>query len=114
MEMNCTKYELFTGRKVDRELVKPLVAGQAFLKDDENFYTVKLMMFLGQTYYMVKNKDSSDRYTVFAKQVKTESGMKFQNPVGSGRLSEELSSFLEIYFPVLRAQLFMSLYPTAS
>ncbi len=111
MDRSTIKHEILIGRKQDGELTKTLVAGQAFLNEGDNFYTVKLMMFPGQTYYLMKNKDSQDRYTVFAKQVKTEDTMKFQNPVGSGRLSEDLTAYLEIYFPVIRSQMFMCLFP---
>jgi hypothetical protein len=112
MDLQTTKHEIVIGRKQNGELTNALATGQAFLREGDNYYTVKLMMFPGQTYYLVKNKDSHDRYTVFAKQVKTEDTMKFQNPVGSGRLSLELSSHLEIYFPVIRSQMFMCLFPS--
>jgi hypothetical protein len=106
-----TKHEIVIGRKQNGELANALVAGQAFLREGDSFYVVKLMMFPGQTYYLTKNRESHDRYTVFAKIVKTEDSVKFQNPVGSGRLSLELASYLELYFPVLRSQMFMSLFP---
>jgi hypothetical protein len=38
-------------------------------------------------------------------------GVRFQNPVGSGRLSEEEKDYLEIRFPLLAGHLFMSLFP---
>ena len=114
MDFQTKKHELYIGRKENGKLAKPLVAGQAFIREGESYYTVKLMMFPGQTYYLVKNKDSYDRYTVYAKMVKTENDeVKLQNPVGSGRLSLDLGSYLEIYFPVLRSQMFMCLFPVA-
>lgn len=112
MNLQSTKHEIVIGRKQDGALFNVLTAGHAFLREGDNFYTIKLMMFPGQTYYLSKNRDSYDRYTVFAKQVKIEDTLKLQNPVGSGRLSQELSSHLEIYFPVLRSQMFMSLFPS--
>lgn len=111
MELQTTKHEIVIGRKQDGELTNPLATGQAFLREGDSYYTVKLMMFPGQTYYLTKNKDSCDRYTIFSKQVKTDDTMKFQNPVGSGRLSQDLSAYLELYFPVIRSQMFMCLYP---
>lgn len=113
MDQQSTKHEIVIGRKQNGEIANQLVAGQAFLREGETFYTVKLMMFPGQTYYLTKNKDSQDRYTVFAKQVQNDGAVKFQNPVGSGRLSQEVPMYLEIYFPVLRSQMFMSLFPSA-
>jgi len=110
--LQTTKHEIVIGRKQENELTNVLTSGQAFLREGDAFYTVKLMMFPGQTYYLVKNRESHDRYTVFAKQVKSDDAIKFQNPVGSGRLSQELSSYLEIYFPVIRSQMFMCLFPS--
>jgi hypothetical protein len=114
MSYQTTKHEIVLGRKQEGTLVNQLAAGQAFLNEGDNFYTVKLMMFPGQTYYMVKNRDSQERYTVYAKLLKNEDAVKFQNPVGSGRLSVELPSYLELYFPVLRAQMFMCLFPVTA
>lgn len=112
--MNTTKYELVIGRKENRKLVHPLVAGQCFMNEGEPFYTVKLMMFPGQTYYLSKNKNSADRYTIFSKIVRDEGSTRFQSPVGSGRLTEELPSHMELYFPVLRAQMYMCLFPSSN
>jgi hypothetical protein len=112
--MESTQHEILIGRKENGELRNQLIAGASFLNDGESFYTIRLMMFPNQAYYLTKNHESTNRYTVFSKFIKTENGIKFQNPVGSGRLSVELSAYLEIYFPVIRSQMFMCLYPTAS
>lgn len=110
--MEGTKYDLVIGRKLKNQLVNTLATGQCFLNEGEGHYVVKLMMFPGQTYYMVKNRHSTDRYTIFAKLIREEGSIRFQNPVGSGRLSDDLSTHMELYFPVLRSQMFMSLYPS--
>jgi len=112
--MESTQHEIVIGRKENGELTNQLTTGAAFLNDGESYYAIRLMMFPNQSYYLTKNYESSNRYTVFAKLIKTEDGIKFQNPVGSGRLSVELSAYLEIYFPVLRTQMFMCLFPVAS
>jgi hypothetical protein len=111
MEEYVSKHELLIGKKKNAELVNAMVAGQAFQRTDENYFTVKIMMFPGQTYYLVKNREGNNRYTVFSKLVKTQESTKFQNPVGAGRLSAELPEYMEIYFPVLRTQMFLCLYP---
>lgn len=111
MDNQSTRYEILIGKKQDGELQKSLISGHAFLMEGDSHYTVKLMMFPGQTYYLTKNRDSHDRYTVFSKLVQYDQESRFQNPVGSGRLSSELGSYLEIYFPVLKSQMFMCLYP---
>src|SRR6185312_17132784 len=98
------------GRKFNGELLDPLPTGQCFLNEGDEFYILKLMMFPGQTYYLVKNRSSADRYTVFAKILRDEGQLKYQNPVGSGKLNADLPSYMEIQFPILRAQMFMNLY----
>lgn len=107
-----TRYDLVIGRREGQTLANTLATGQCFLNDGDSFYTVKLMMFPGQTYYLVKNRSSTDRYTVFAKIIREQDSVKFQNPVGSGKLSDDLSSHMELYFPVLRSQMFMCLFPS--
>lgn len=112
MEMNCTKHEIVIGKRGQSDLERPLLTGHAFLNEGESFYSVKLFMFPGQTYYVVKNRDTS-KYTIFAKQVVDDRGVRFQNPVGLGQLLNDIM-YMEIYFPVLRTQMYMSLYPSAS
>ena len=114
MEAKSTRYEILLGIKFQGKLKRPLVCGHAFLHEGETYYNVKLMIFPGQTYYLTKKRDSQDQYTVFSKIVRTNEGVKFQNPVGVGRLNADLSSHLEIYFPVLRSQMFMCLFPVNS
>jgi len=111
MESNSTRYEIVIGKKAEGELHRPLVCGHAFLHEGDTYYTIKLMIFPGQSYYLTKKRDSQDSYTIFSKLVRTESGVKFQNPVGNGRLNADLATHLEIYFPVLRSQMFMCLFP---
>jgi len=114
--MNNTeiRYELFTGFKKDDSLSNLHIAGAAFYEEDHKYYRLKLMMFPGQTYYMVKNRDSLDKYTVYSKVLKDQDGrsesLRFQNPVGTGYLDPKLHSHLEVSFPILRGALFMSLF----
>jgi len=111
MEQKSTRYEIVIGKKAQDGLQCRLVCGHAFLNEGESFYVIKLMMFPGQTYYLVKNRGSQDRYTVYAKMSGREEEIRLQNPVGNGRLSADLTAYLELYFPVLKTQMFMSLYP---
>ena len=111
MESKSARYELVVAKKAEGQLTNSLVCGHAFLEEGDTYYTVKLMMFPGQSYYLSKNRDSQDRYTVFSKLVHSEASVRFQNPVGSGRLSADLASYLEIYFPIFRSQIFMCLFP---
>jgi hypothetical protein len=105
-----TKYEIFTGFKKDGNLEAKLPAGAAFLDEGLNYYKIRLMIFPQTTYYLVKNKDAQDRYTVYSKLINEGQNTKFLNPVGGGILDRNLQSYLELKFPVLRAHLFMSLF----
>ncbi len=111
--MNATRYDLVIGRRTGKQLVNTLATGQCFMNEGDGFYTLKLMMFPGQTYYLVKNRNSTDRYTIFAKLYREDNSVRFQNPVGSGRLVEDLATHMELYFPVLRSEMYMCLYPSA-
>jgi hypothetical protein len=104
------KHEIFTGFRKDTNIEAKLLVGAAFKDENTNYYKIRLMMFPGFTYYLVKNKDSVDRYTIFSRMVQEKGQTKFLNPVGSGTLDPKLLSYLELRFPMLRATLYMSLF----
>lgn len=110
--MLSDRHEVFTGFRKENQIEAKLTVGAAFKNESEKFYKLKLMMFPGFTYYLVKNKDSADRYTIFSKMIQgREKNMnKFLNPVGSGVLDSNLLSFLELRFPMLKTTLYMSLF----
>ncbi len=119
---NDTKFEIYTGFRKDQELQAKLCVGSSFKNDNESYYKIRLMMFPQNVYYLVKNKDSADRYTVYAKlyvpqdhnqdtNKMTSPKGRFQNPVGHAVLDSKLQSYLEIKFPMLRLSVYMSLYP---
>jgi len=104
-----TIYEILSGVKIGAELKHALLAGHATIEEGKEYYEVRLMLFPGITYYMTKNKDSMTQYTVFAKRIQNSEGKcKFQNPVGMGELRD---SYIEIRFPLIRADLYMNLFP---
>ncbi len=110
-EMN--KYEIVMGRVTVGKITHPMLAGFAIQFEGETHYVVRLSMFPTMPYYLCKNRDSQTHYTVYAKLVKdAETGLiRFQNPVGSGRLMPDLKSHLEIRFPLFGNSLFMNLFP---
>lgn len=112
MKTISEKHELYTGFRKENNLEAKLLVGAAFKDQDTFYYKIRLMMFPGQTYYLVKNKDSVDRYTAYSRMKIENREVRFLNPVGSGFLDPKLHSYLEIKFPLLRAHMFMSLYPT--
>ncbi len=113
MHKSADRHEIFTAFRKENSLEAKLLVGAAFKEENENFYKIRLMMFPGQVYYLVKNKDSNDRYTVFSKLKHNDHKICFLNPVGSGVLDSKLQSYLEVRFPLLRAYLYMSLFPVA-
>ena len=108
------KYEIFTGFRKENTIEAKLLVGAAFKEENLSYYKIRLMMFPGYTYYLVKNKDSVDRYTIYSKMIidaKNKNQVKFLNPVGNGILDSKLCSYLELRFPMLKAYVYMSLYP---
>ncbi len=107
------KYEIVTGTLVGEALVKPFLAGFAVQFENESHYVIRLTMFPHNPYYLCKNRDSQGEYTVFAKLVNDPTGdkVRFQNPIGSGKLHPHFKSHLEIRFPLLNTSVFMNLYP---
>ena len=110
MNTQADKHEIFTGFKKEGTIEAKLLVGAAFKDEGTAYYKIRLMMFPGYTYYLVKNRDSADRYTVYSRSKHENNHLKFQNPVGSAVLDSKMQSYLEIKFPLLRASMFMSLY----
>jgi hypothetical protein len=108
--MKKTVYQIVTGQRVGNHIQHPLIAGYAFHHEGANHYEMRLMMFPGVTYYLSKNRDSLTNYTIFSKCIRDNAGSRFQNPVGSGRLDDNLRSHLEIRFPLLGSKVFMDLF----
>lgn len=110
---HVTKYEIMFGRVVDGTLMNRMLAGFAVQFEGDNHYVIRFSMFPNIPFYLSKNRDSQTQYTVFAKVVRDQnsSAIRFQNPVGSGRLYPDLKSHLELRFPLLNATVFMNLFP---
>jgi hypothetical protein len=108
------KYDIYTGFRKENTIEAKLPVGAAFKEENVSYYKIRLMMFPGYTYYLVKNHDSMDRYTIYSRIIangKNSHQIKFLNPVGSANLDAKLNSYLELKFPMLRAYVYMSLYP---
>jgi hypothetical protein len=113
-EIKSDKHEIFTGFRKENVIEAKLLVGAAFKDENTAYYKIRLMMFPGYTYYLVKNHNVVDKYTVYARMIvdeKNRNQVKFLNPVGSATLDSKLQSYLEIRFPMLRATVYMSLYP---
>ena len=91
-EYKAEKYEIFTGFRKVNSIEAKLLVGAAFKEEDLSYYKIRLMMFPGNTYYLVKNKDAVDRYTIYSKMIidaKNKNQVKFLNPVGNGVLDSK-------------------------
>lgn len=108
-----TKYEIVIGKLMDGTLVNPMLTGFAVQFEGDSHYVIRFTMFPNIPYYLCKNRDSQTHYTAFAKVVKDPytNEIRFQNPVGSGKLLADLKSHLEIRFPLLGTSVFMNLFP---
>lgn len=111
MNSKSEKYELYTGFRKDTNIEARLLIGSAFKDPGTFYYKIKLMMFPGQSYYLVKNRESVDRYTIYSRIRNEGQETKFLNPIGNGTLDPKLQSYMELKFPLLKAQIFMNLYP---
>lgn len=108
-----TVYDLVTGKKSEGQVLFSLPAGRAISFPGTNYYVLKLWALYNHTYYLVKNRDDQMRYTVFAKKVEDDAGIRFQNPIGAGWVSSDLTTHLEIKFRFPRQSIFMSLFPAS-
>lgn len=107
------RYPLVMAIKRDGALHKPLRAGDAFMSEDRAYYIVKLAMF-PFAFYLTKKLESQDHYTIFARRVGAGTSVRFQDPIGKATLADDLKTHMELTFPLLRATLYMSLFPVMS
>lgn len=106
-----TRYEIYRGKEIDGKLVDLRTAGYAYINNETDYYVVKLFLLPRNTYFLSKNRNTQTGYTIFAKAIDDKAGVRFQNPVGHGRLMENVKTHLSICFPDLSSQMFMSLFP---
>ena len=109
----CDKHDIVVGFRKQNQIDGQLLVGSTFKDLNQKHYRLKLMMFPGQTYYLVKNFNSLERFTIYSKMLTDNQGhQKFISPVGYGTLDSKLQSFMELKLPLLRSTMYMSLYPT--
>lgn len=110
-ELHEQKYELVVGRCDGGRVQYPKNTGFALRRGEELFYMLKLNMFPGATYYLSKNHGENPNYTLFAKMLRDDKGVRFQNPIGAARLRTDLKTHLEIRFNLFDRRVYMSLFP---
>lgn len=104
-------YQVFIGTKQNGLLRDPVIAGHGIHYVGDDHYVLKLMMIPNVSYFLAKNPSSQATYTVFTKCLRSGDRLRFQNPVGFARLSDDLKTHLEIEFPLLKTSVYMSLFP---
>ena len=105
------RYEIYRGREINGELVGLRLSGYVFQNQGDTYYRIKLMLLPDITFFMAKNQGAG--YTIFSKMVKHDDGkLVFQNPVGFGKIMDNVRTHLYVKFPDLASHMFMSLFPT--
>ena len=105
------KHDLYVGRCEDGKLLYSKHAGAAFQTSGAPFFTLRLHMFPGVSYFLSKNHGDGGSYTLFSKIVRDDDGTRFQNPVGFARLRTDLKTHLEVSLNLLERRIYMSLFP---
>jgi hypothetical protein len=107
-----TKFDVVIGTKSDNRLLTTKEVGYSLSFEGTNYYVLKLWVWARETYYLVRNRDSDTRYTVFTKKIDGEATPRFQNPVGFAWVPENLRTHLEIRFNIPSMHVYMSLFPS--
>ncbi len=110
-ESKKTVHEIVTGTINDGQLQFVRSVGQAKLYEGNSYYVLKLTMYPAPSYFLVKNKGSLDKYTIYSKVRKAGDEKQFRKEVGYGRLRADLKDYLELQFHLLNRSVFMSLFP---
>jgi len=107
----------FESERVTYEVVvsptapRPL-AGVAFQNHNDGFYQLVINMFPSCRYYIRKDTEVHDRFTIYSRKIVDQLGKdRLVNPIGHGILNEDDKSYLTLYFPILNLTLYMNLYP---
>jgi hypothetical protein len=108
---NRTKHEVIRGARFGFPQGRQYPAGYALHFDGTDYYVLKLWFQQERTYYISKNNEESDYYTVYSKKVQ-EAGdsVRFQNPIGFARGIPQ-KTHLEVVLPDFPKHYYMSLFP---
>lgn len=107
------RFDLLIGEQKGDSVRSPLLAGYVIHREGGDSYLVRLFMLPRANFFMRKNQSSDSRYTIFSKMFQTADGKAhFQNPVGSGRLVDEMKGYLELQFQLFpETKIYMDLRP---
>ncbi|MCM0604503.1 MAG: hypothetical protein KA715_00260 [Xanthomonadaceae bacterium] len=112
IKTQITKYNILTGHLVGGSLQNPMHAGVAIHYEGDSYYLVRLNLFPRTWFYLSKNQESQNSYTVFTKKLEDcGSGVRLQNPVGKATLHQY---HIEISIPLLSKNLFLEIFPASN
>ena len=107
--MKNFEHSIVAGHFNDGELTNKKECGYSFIRDGDNFYTIKLYMNPSNSYFLVKNK-SNELYTLFSKIIRSTEGVNFKHPVGYAKLLDNNTSYMQLKFHIPKLVMFMDLY----
>ena len=110
-EAKYEKFDVFIGHRKSRSIAQPLRVGNVKYDEEKTLYILRLA-HLPISYFMQKNRENEEQFTVFARIVNRDQGFKLTDPIGKANLVQELKDYMEITIPMLPRKLYMSLFPT--
>lgn len=112
--MDNNKYELFFGKKLENKLFSPKLAGFAFYCDEHQYFSFRLCMFPRIRYFVKRNFESMDTYTIYSKIVQDESECKLLEPVGVAMIANDFKNYLSLRFHMFpHLNVYLGLFPKA-
>ncbi|MBL7542572.1 MAG: hypothetical protein JNL11_02095 [Bdellovibrionaceae bacterium] len=105
---DALKFKLYCGNESKQDLKPGSTVGYSLLIDGNDYYLLKLFLF-EKYFFLVKNRNSNNNYTVFS--TKGSENGTFRNPVGWAELPSNNSANIEIFIPILGSPIRMNLFP---
>lgn len=105
---SAMKFEVMTGDLLAEKVVNQQSVGYSLLIDGNQYYVMRLFLF-EKYFFIVKDKNSINEYTVFGSKLPNEP--VFKNALGKATLRSEAKSYLEVDIPLLGSPIYMSLFP---
>ncbi len=108
------RFQLFQGDpSPEGGLSQSRNVGMAYLKYNQDMYTLRLWTFLDCKFYMIRHKEDTYRYMILTRELNRNPNARSKyhwNLVGSGFYCDELSS-ITLHFDLIEKPIFMNLYP---
>lgn len=112
LENNCEVFEVVSGRREEDKIFNSKLAGYGSYCEEGHYFIFRLNMFPRNRYYLTRNKDSHQHYTIYTKILKTPEGVKLLDPVGNGHVPDDAKTFVNLNFLLFpKANLYLSLFP---